>query len=161
MGTSHSSIDSYRDDSRFSSCTTRHPTKNLIQTSFSGAFRRFFSSYSEVVIGKNHWNFNENRQNKTASKIIPKLFFGADDEIRVFEPVAITRLQVVENISTHSFHQKSHSFSLFAKSRCNLSSSFSSTLGESKFKIRVSIIVCLYRQHPTKEFSLHPYHRHL
>ena len=35
--------------------------------------------------------------------------FGADDEIRVFEPVAITRLQIVENISTHSFHQKSHS----------------------------------------------------
>jgi hypothetical protein len=33
---------------------------------------------------------------------------GADDEIRVFEPLAITRLKVVENISTHSFHQKGY-----------------------------------------------------
>ena len=86
---------------------------------------------------------------------------GADDEIHVFEPVAITRLQVVENISTHSFHQKSHSFSTFVKLLCNLSSSFSSTLGESKFDVRVPVIVYLCRQHPTREFSLHPYHRHL
>ena len=86
---------------------------------------------------------------------------GADDEIHVFEPLAITGLQPVEKISAHSFHQKSHSFSLFAKSRCNLSSSFSSTLGESKFHVRVPVIVYLCRQHPTREFSLHPYHRHL
>ena len=37
-------------------------------------------------------------------------FSGADDEIRVFEPLAITGLQPVEKISAHSFHQKSHSF---------------------------------------------------
>jgi hypothetical protein len=91
--------------------------------------------------------------------VVPLL--GADDEIHVFEPVAITRLQVVENISTHSFHQKSHSFSTFVKLLCNLSSSFSSTLGESKFDVRVPVIVYLCRQHPTREFSLHPYHRHL
>ncbi len=54
----------------------------LFQITFSGAFRRFFSPYSEMVIGKNHWNFNENRQNKTASEIIPKPFFGADDDRR-------------------------------------------------------------------------------
>ena len=39
------------------------------------------------------------------SKIDPKPFSGADDEIRLFEPLAITGLQPVEKISTHSFHQ--------------------------------------------------------
>ena len=62
---------------------------------------------------------------------------GADDEIHVFEPLAITGLQLVEKVSAHSFHQNSHSFAAFAKYRIILSSSFSSTLGESKFDSRV------------------------
>jgi hypothetical protein len=62
---------------------------------------------------------------------------GADDETRVFEPLAITGLQLVEKVSAHSFHQNSHSFAAFAKYRIILSSSFSSTLGESKFDSRV------------------------
>ena len=73
---------------------------------------------------------------KGPGSCLPGPILGADDETRVFEPVAITRLQVVENISTHSFHQKSHSFAAFAKYRIILSSSFSSTLGESKFDSR-------------------------
>ena len=59
---------------------------------------------------------------------------GADDEIHVFEPLAITGLQLVEKVSAHSFHQNSHSFAAFAKYRIILSSSFSSTLGESKLQ---------------------------
>ena len=46
MGTSHSSIDSYRDDSRFSSCTTRHPTQNPLRLS---GVQRFLALCSEAL----------------------------------------------------------------------------------------------------------------
>ena len=42
---------------------------------------------------------------------------GADDGIRVFEALAITGLQLVEKVSAHSFHQKSHSFSDYSQSQ--------------------------------------------
>ena len=68
---------------------------------------------------------------KSPGSCLPGPKNGADNEIRVFEPLAITGSQPVEIISTHSFHQKSHSYATFVKLWCNLSSSFSSTLGES------------------------------
>ena len=46
MGPSHSSIDSYRDDSRFSSCTTRHPTQNPLRLS---GVQRFLALCSEAL----------------------------------------------------------------------------------------------------------------
>lgn len=72
---------------------------------------------------------------KTGGK--PVEFLGADNEIRIFESLAITGLQLVKFLSTHKHEQKSHSFATFAKFRCILSSSFSSTLGESKFCVHV------------------------
>ena len=46
---------------------------------------------------------------------------GADNEIRIFEFLAITGLQLVKFLSTHKHDQKSHSFATFAKFRCILS----------------------------------------
>ena len=65
---------------------------------------------------------------------------GADDGIRVLESLANIGLQLVEKVSTHSFHQRSHLFTTFTKFLCILSSSFSSTLGESKFDARINYI---------------------
>ena len=64
---------------------------------------------------------------------------GVDNGIRVFEPLAITGSQPIEKISTHSYHQKSHSFSNYSQSQYILISSFSSILGESKFDARVLV----------------------
>jgi hypothetical protein len=52
---------------------------------------------------------------KGPGSCLPGPIFGADDGIRVFEPLAITGVQPVEKISTHSFHQKSHSFTTSPK----------------------------------------------
>ena len=87
---------------------------------------------------------------KGPGNCLPGPIFGADNGIRVFEPLAITGVQPVEKISTHSFHQKSHSFATFARSQCKCSSSFSSILGESKFDSRaflqlpaLDVVICI------------------
>lgn len=67
------------------------------------------------------------------SKVNSKPIFGADDETRDFQHVAITGLQPVKFLSAHSNHQKSHSQHAYLQCLYNLSSSFSSTWGESKF----------------------------
>ena len=84
---------------------------------------------------------------------------GADDEIRIFESLAITGLQLVKFLSTHKHEQKSHSFATFAKFRCILSSSFSSTLGESKFCVHVIAMGVGCRAsyfHPRSDKAEHP-----
>ena len=52
------------------------------------------------------------------------ILLGADDEIRIFESLAITGLQLVKFLSTHKHEQKSHSFATFAKFRCIRASYF-------------------------------------
>ena len=73
--------------------------------------------------------------------------------------LAITGLQLVKFLSTHKHVQKSHSFATFAKFRCILSSSFSSTLGESKFCVHVIAMGIGCRAsyfHPCSDKTKHP-----
>ena len=49
------------------------------------------------------WGFARNHIPQKKDWINQSFFCGADDGIRVFEPLAITGLQVVEKISPHSY----------------------------------------------------------
>ena len=114
--------------------------KVILSTTSGGLYGSDYKDLLTKIRKYEHIEISTKSSNsKGPGSCLPGPILGADNEIRVFEPLAITGSQPVEKISTHSFHQKSHSFSNYSQSQYILISSFSSILGESKFDARVLV----------------------